>query len=157
MPEYLPVAAVLGLLPLALWTLVRARGMAAVLGFAGCGLILALAWLARGAPLVALAQLLGTGVAALLLGRAARLPGAAELADPADRPAPALRAVIALLCAGLAAVLAFVLPDPPAPQPAEAVAEVLLGSRLPDTLVALALLPVAGIGLWSLSRRGAAR
>ena len=46
----LPVAAVLGLLPLALWTLVRARGMAAVLGFAGCGLVLALAWLARGAP-----------------------------------------------------------------------------------------------------------
>jgi len=157
MADLLPVVAVLGLLPLALWTLVRARGMAAVLGFAGCGLVLALAWLARGAPLVALAQILGTGFAALLLGRAARLPGAAELADPADRPAPALRGVIALLCAGLAAALAAALPDPPAPQAAEEVAEVLLGSRRLDTLVALALLPVAGIGLWSLAHRGAAR
>jgi hypothetical protein len=157
MADLLPVAAVLGLLPLALWTLVRARGMAAVLGFAGCGLVLALAWLARGAPLVALAQLLSTAFAAWLLGRAARLPGAAELVDPADRPAPALRGVIALLCAGLAAVLAIVLPDPPAPQAAEAVMDVLLGSRRLDTLVALALLPVAGIGLWSLAHRGAAR
>ena len=58
----------------------------------------------------------GTAFAAWLLARAARLPGAAELVDPADRPAPALRGVIALLCAGLAAALAIVLPDPPAPQ-----------------------------------------
>src|SRR3954466_10929902 len=112
MAEFPSVAAVLGLLPLALWTLVRARGMAAVLGFIGCGLVLALAWLARGAPLVALAQVLCTATAALLLGRAARPPGAPELADPAGRPAPAVRGVIALLCAGLASVLAFVLPDP---------------------------------------------
>jgi hypothetical protein len=37
------------------------------------------------------------------------------------------------------------------------VVDVLLGGRRLDTLVALALLPVAGIGLWSLARRGAAR
>ena len=66
MAAFLLVAA---LLPLALWTLVRAQGMAAVLGFAGCGLVLALAWLARGAALVALVQLGGTLCVGLLLAR----------------------------------------------------------------------------------------
>jgi multisubunit Na+/H+ antiporter MnhB subunit len=151
---FLQGALVAALLPLALWTLVRARGLAAVAGFAGCGLLLALAWLTLGAPLVALAQAIGTTVAALLLARAAGRLGTDDLADPADRPVPALRVAIALLCATVALALAVVMPDGPAPGAGESLADMLFGTRLLDTLVALALLPVAGIGLWSLARGG---
>src|SRR5439155_412388 len=82
------------------------QGLAAVAGFAGCGLLLALAWLTLGAPLVALAQAVGTAGAALLLARATRRLGPDDLADSADRPVPALRVVIALLCATVALALA---------------------------------------------------
>lgn len=138
------------LLPLALWTLVRARGLAAVAGFAGCGLLLVLAWLTLGAPLVALAQAIGTAAAALLLARATGRLGPDDLADPADRPVPALRVAIALLCTAVALALAAVMPA--VPEAADPGAGLLFGTRLLDTLVALALLPVAGIGLWSLAR-----
>src|SRR5262249_23993587 len=117
------VVLVLLILGVATWTISARDTFAAVVGFIGVGLLLALAWVHLAAPDVALTEAaIGSGfTGGLLLGASTRLRHI-EPAASGETPSIALhvstRAVCALISAGLAAVLPELPAEPPtlAPQ-----------------------------------------
>jgi len=156
------------ILGLAVWTIGARGAYGAVVGFVAYGLLVALVWVRLAAVDVALTEAaLGSGLMGLLLLRAAaRLPH--DPAPPAAGRAGrlALRVLVGLACAALAAGLAAVvllLPEPapslaaaagaalPATGLGNPVAGVLLAYRAIDTLLEAVVLVLALIGLWSLA------
>jgi multisubunit Na+/H+ antiporter MnhB subunit len=154
-------------LAVAAWTIAARRTFAAVAGFVAYGLLLSLAWMALGAPDVALTEAaIGSGLTGvLLIGAAARLRSL-EPAAERERPGVALRVVAAAVSvAAAAAVAAAVLALPePAPTLAPAAMEaigatgvgnpitaVLVAFRAIDTLLEAIVVVFALIGVWSLS------
>jgi multisubunit Na+/H+ antiporter MnhB subunit len=156
---------------MALWTITVRDAYAAVIGFIGYGLLLALVWVRLDAVDVALTEAaIGGGVTGVLLLRAvgALHRGAAPLED-GPPPGPATRRIAALACAAVAAGLAFVVlgVSGPAPTLAPLAAEhlpatglenpvtgVLLAYRALDTLLEKVVLLLALIGIWSLAPDG---
>ena len=149
------------------WTILARDTFAAVVGFVAYGLLLALVWVRLAAPDVAMTEAaIGGGVTGvLLLGAAARVGGAA-VASLHERPGPALRLVVGVLCAAVTAGLAVtmsLLPDPaPTLAPAAAanlapigvgnpITAVLMAYRALDTLLEKVVLVLAVIGVWSLA------
>jgi len=150
------------LLVLALWLTWTQRDRAAVIGFSGYGLLVAIAWVRLGSMDVALTEAaLGGGLMGLLL-----LTAAARLGEETDQPAPGLpaRLSIALLCLGVTLVLAAVVLGLPSPAPnlvapvashqavtelGNPVAAVLIAFRAVDTMLESVVLALAVIVLWS--------
>jgi multisubunit Na+/H+ antiporter MnhB subunit len=152
-------------LAVACWTLAVRDTFTSVIGFVAYGLLLALIWVRLAAPDVALTEAaMGSGLTGLLLlGAAARLQNAKNIAAP---PGLALRWVAGVLCAlvsaGLAAMV-LLLPDPaptlapavvahlPATGLGNPVTGVLLAYRAIDTLLEAVVLLPALLGVWSLA------
>ena len=143
---------------------------AAVVGFVGYGLLLALVWVRLGAPDVALTEAaIGSGLTgAMLLGAAARLR-ASEAPMAAERPGRIVRLLAAALSATVAAALAaavLFLPDPaPTLAPAASnnatatglsnpVTNVLMAFRAMDTMLEKVVLLLGVVGVWSLAADG---
>lgn len=160
---------VLGVMLLGLATrAVLARdAFAAVVAFVSLGLLVAVAWVALGAVDVALTEAaIGGGVTGALLLGAARAAGEGRVAKPRRWDAGiAAKVVVALLCAGVTAVLVaawFSLPHPAPALTAQAVEAmpalgvknpvtgVLIGFRGWDTLLEKVVLGLALVGIWSL-------
>jgi multisubunit Na+/H+ antiporter MnhB subunit len=156
----LPLAfAVLGL---ALWLTLTRGDRAAVIGFTGYGLLVAVAWVRLGSVDVALTEAaLGGGLMGVLL-----LTAVARLGSDIDQPRPSLPGdlLIGLLCLGVAAGLAAVVLGLPSPAPSlvaavedhqaaielgNPVAAVLIAFRAVDTLLESVVLALAVIVLWS--------
>jgi len=154
-------------LGVAAWTIAARDTFAAVVGFVAYGLLLALVWVRLAAPDVALTEAaIGSGLTGgLLLGASARLRRTESLAV-GEKPAAALRLATIALCilvsAGLVAII-LLLPEP-APTLAAPVAAnlattglgnpvtaVLMAYRAIDTLLEVAVLLLALLGVWSLA------
>ena len=147
----------------AAWTLLARESFVAVVAFAAFGLLLALAWVRLDAIDVALTEApVGVLTSLLLLGAAARLPRAAQETGPGT----ALRLLVGLLCAGIAAALAaavLLLPEPapslataasaglPATGLGNPVTAVLMAYRAIDTLMEKVVLVVGLLAVWSLA------
>ena len=156
----------LALLALAMagWTLAVRDTLAAVIGFAVYGLLLALIWVRLAAPDVALTEAaVGSGLTGLLLlSTSARLRHAKIPAAPGPALQWAAGGLCILVTAGLAA-LVLLLPDP-APTLAPAAVEhlpatglgnpvtgVLMVYRAIDTFLESVVLLPALLGVWSLA------
>lgn len=160
------VGLVVGVLAVAVFTLVARDAFAAVVGFVAHGLLLSLAWVSLAAVDVALTEAaIGGGVTGVLLLTAVTRLRRLEQSPPERLPGAAFRALVALLCAGVSAGLAAVvlwLPETPptlAPRALEglpatglgnAVTAVLLSFRALDTLLETVVLLLALVGVWSL-------
>jgi multisubunit Na+/H+ antiporter MnhB subunit len=154
-------------LMLALRTITADDGFAAVVDFAGYGLLVALAWVRLHAADVALTEVAISGGLAgmLLIGAASRLR-AVDARAAAHRPGRGVRLAAAALSAGVAAGLAAAvlsLPDP-APSLGESavanlsatgvgnpVTAVLMAYRATDTLLETVVVVLALVGVWSLA------
>jgi multisubunit Na+/H+ antiporter MnhB subunit len=140
---------------------------AAVVGFVTYGLLLALVWMSLRSVDIALTEAaIGSGVTGVLLvGAVARLRNA-ERPAAIERPGVAQHVSAAVLCTSVTlglGVVVLILPYPaPSLAPSAAanlaatglgnpVAAVLLAYRALDTLLEAALLPLALIGVWSLT------
>ena len=149
------------------WTVAAPDEFAAVVGFVIYGLLLALVWMSLRSVDIALTEAaIGSGVTGVLLvGAVARLRNA-ELPGVIERPGAALHLSAAVLCISVTVGLAVVVLFLPCPAPSLApsvaanlaatglgnpVAAVLLAYRALDTLLEAALLPLALIGVWSLT------
>jgi len=159
------VVVVLLILALACWTITTRNAFAAVAGFVGYGMLLALAWVRLSAVDVALTEAaVGSGVTGVLLLGAATQTRRDIV--PSDRPSALLRLVAAALCMLLAAALALVVLDAPNPPPSLAepaaqalsatglgnpVTAVLMAYRAIDTFLEKVVLLLALIGVWSLA------
>jgi multisubunit Na+/H+ antiporter MnhB subunit len=167
----LDLALALSAIAAALWTVSARRAFDAVVGFIGFGLLLSLAWVRLGTVDVALTEAaVGAGAGGvLLLGTCARLSGQA-LAEARDVPILPLRIATGVLCALLAAALAWAILSLPTPPPSLApsaaanlaatelknpVSGVLLAWRALDTLLEAVVLVLAVIGVWSVADDGA--
>jgi multisubunit Na+/H+ antiporter MnhB subunit len=154
-------------LALAAWTIAARETFAAVVGFVAYGLLLSLAWMALGAPDVALTEAaIGGGLTGvLLIGAAARLRSLEPAADR-ERPGAPLRVLAAAVSAAVAAAVAvavLALPEPAptlAPAAMEAIGAtgvgnpitaVLVAFRAIDTLLEAIVVVFALIGVWSLA------
>jgi multisubunit Na+/H+ antiporter MnhB subunit len=154
-------------LGLGVWTIAARETSAAVVGFVGYGLLIALVWVRLDAVDVALTEAaIGGGLSGvLMLGAAARLR-TTEAQAAAERPGPFTRLAAALLSATVAGALAgavLFLPDPaPTLVPAAAenaaatglgnpVTNVLMAFRAMDTLLEKVVLLLALVGVWSLA------
>ncbi|MCG5501315.1 MnhB domain-containing protein [Ectothiorhodospira lacustris] len=140
---------------------------AAALGFIAYGLLLGLVWVRLGTVDVALtAATVGVMTGVLLLSAAARMR-AGEQAAILERPGPALRGLIAVLCIAVSAAIALVvlMPADPAPTLAPAAAAnnlhatglgnpvtaVLMAYRAIDTLLVNVVLLIAVVAVWSMA------
>jgi len=156
-----------GLLWLAWQALASTDLFRAIVLFISFGLLMALAWARLGAPDIALAEAaIGAGLTgALLLSALARLPRDVPAGDAGCRTAFVVRVLAWLATMGLASTLAWVVfhLQPVAPGPGNAVIEqleasgvgnpvtaVLLNFRGYDTLLEMAVLLLALLGVWSL-------
>ncbi len=154
-------------LALAVWTLRVRSNFSAVLGFVGFGLLLALAWLRLDAVDVALTEAaIGAGATGvILLFAVVRLRGGRAEIDAAT-PSPAQQWVTGVLCAIVAAALAWAvlaLPEPPPGLAVEALAGlpllgvanpvtgVLMAYRGLDTLLEAVVVVFAVIAVWSMA------
>jgi multisubunit Na+/H+ antiporter MnhB subunit len=165
----LDIAVALLLVGLAGWAVAVRSTYAAVVGFIAYGLLLTLAWVQLGGIDVALTEAaIGGGLTgALLIGAAAKLR-ASEGAAIKEWPRASIRAIAALLSAGVAAGLAVIVllsvPAQPIPTLAPEVAAniaatgvgnpitaVLLAFRALDTLLEAIVLLFALLGIWSLA------
>ncbi|MGA8656031.1 MAG: hydrogenase subunit MbhD domain-containing protein [Chthoniobacterales bacterium] len=168
MASALEIGLAILVLAAATWTIAARDAFAAVIGFVTYGLLLTLVWMSLSSVDVALTEAaIGSGVTGiLLLGAAARLR-VAEKSMATERAGAAQHLVAAVLSASVTAALAavvLVLPNPaPTLAPAaeanlpaiglgNAVTAVLLAYRALDTLLEKAVLVVALIGVWSLTR-----
>ena len=153
---------------LAVWIVSTRQAFAAVVGFVGIGLVLALAWIRLAAVDVALTEAaIGSGITgAVLLTAVTRL----HQTRPALAPEPCgvrtriISATAAtLISVGLAALVLF----PPSPAPTlaplaaaglpdlgvgNAITGILLAYRSVDTLLEKIVLLLALMGIWSLAR-----
>lgn len=151
----------LGLLWLAWRTLTARERLPGILLFIVFGLLMALCWARLAAPDVALAEAaIGAGLTGALLLDAQRALAAAPVA--ADSGSRWLALVVALLAGGLLVLLALALLSlPPVPGLADAVmaridesgvsnpvTAVLLNFRAYDTLLEVAVLLLALLGVW---------
>lgn len=158
-------ALVLLVLGAALWTVAAKDRRNAVIGFIALGLLLSLVWMRLYAVDVALMEAaVGGGATGLLLLRAcARID---DISTQETSAGPALRSLIAVLCAMIGVALAIITIDTTraAVTQAPAVAAqmdkvglgnpvtvVLLAFRAIDTLLEKIVLIVALIGVWSLA------
>lgn len=156
------------------WAVLFSRGdFRAVVLFICLGLLMALGWVRLAAPEVALAEAaIGAGISgALLLSALPRLSGGAGGGDlfcspkgPLSALLPGLGALLFLLLAGGLLLLTPPFKIGPAPLTGELmplsgvnnqVTAVLLNFRSFDTLLELAVLLLAVVGIWSLGRTGA--
>jgi multisubunit Na+/H+ antiporter MnhB subunit len=145
------------ILAIGTWTVFARDSLAAVIGFVGYGLLLAVIWVRLSAPDVALTEAaIGSGMTGmLLLGAAARLRTERNHATG-----------IGLLCVMISAGLAIVILFPPESIPTLApavmenlaqsglgnpVAGVLFVFRALDTLLEKVVLILALLGIWSLA------
>lgn len=168
MASALEIGLAILVLAAATWTIAARDAFAAVIGFVTYGLLLTLVWMSLSSVDVALTEAaIGSGVTGiLLLGAAARLR-VAEKSMATERAGAAQHLVAAVLSASVTAALAavvLVLPNPaPTLAPAaeanlpaiglgNAVTAVLLAYRALDTLLEKAVLVIALIGVWSLTR-----
>jgi multisubunit Na+/H+ antiporter MnhB subunit len=162
--ELVLAAVVLGL---AIWVIAARETPAAVVGFIGYGLLLALIWVVLGAVDVALAEAAISGGlgGVLLLGAAARLK-TTETAAAGERPGRVVRLAAAALATTVAAALAAALVLLPSPAPTLApeaaanaaatgmsnpITNVLMAFRAMDTLLEKIVLLLALVGVWSLA------
>jgi multisubunit Na+/H+ antiporter MnhB subunit len=166
-PQALELTVAAVVMSVGVWTIAARQTFAAVVGFVGYGLLLALVWMRIGAPDVALTEAaIGSGLTgAMLLGAAARLR-ASEVSMAAERPGRIVRLLAAALSATVAAALAAAvvfLPDPaPTLAPAASdnaaatglsnpVTNVLMAFRAMDTLLEKVVLLLGLVGVWSLA------
>src|SRR5262245_38662225 len=162
--EIVLAAVVLGV---AVWTIAARDTFAAVAGFIGYGLLIALVWVRLNAVDVALTEAAISGglSGVLMLGAAARLRRS-EASAGREHPSTILRIVAALLSTAVAAGLAIAvlsLPDPaPTLAPAAAanaaattlgnpVTNALMAFRAMDTMLEKVVLLLALVGVWSLA------
>ncbi len=156
-----------GILGLAVWIILTAERLRALIGFLVYGLLIALVWVRLGGPDVALTEAtIGGGlVGLLLLGAHARVPP-----EPSVRPRRwPLRLIAGLLSAVVTGVLAAVILTLPEPAPSLAnkvaaalpatgmdnpVTAVLMAFRAIDTLLETLVLVLALIAFWSLIPEG---
>jgi multisubunit Na+/H+ antiporter MnhB subunit len=151
---------------LAIYVAAGRGSFAVIVGFVAYGLLLSLAWMALGAPDVALTEAaLGGGVTgALLLKAHSRLRGA-----KAEQGSTRIlgRAAAVLFCSGVSACLIIVVLTLPTPAPTLApealeslvttglgnpVTAVLMVYRALDTLLEKVVLLLALVAVWSLAR-----
>ena len=161
------IVLVLLILGVAAWTVSARDTFAAVVGFIGFGLLLALAWVRLAAPDVALTEAgIGSGLTGgLLLGASSRLRGTATTAS-GETPSNALCLSAGGVCTLISAALAVVLLDVPAEAPTLApqvaanlsvtgldnpVTAVLMAYRAVDTLLEVVVLLLVLVGMWSLA------
>jgi multisubunit Na+/H+ antiporter MnhB subunit len=155
------------ILGLATWTIFVRDTFAAVVGFIGFGLLLALAWVRLAAPDVALTEAaIGSGLTGgLLLGASTRLHRT-EAAASGETLSTFLRLSAGVVCSLISAGLAAVLLELPAEAPTLApqvaanlsvtgldnpVTAVLMAYRAVDTLLEVVVLLLALAGIWSLA------
>jgi multisubunit Na+/H+ antiporter MnhB subunit len=155
---------------LAIWIVAARRAFAAVVGFVGFGLVLALAWVRLAAVDIALTEAaIGSGVTGVvMLTAVSRLHRAP--AKPPERSGVRMQivsvATAALVSAALAALV--LVPTGPAPTLApqaaaglselgvgNAVTGILLAYRSVDTLLEKIVLLLGLVGIWSLARDSA--
>lgn len=161
------IVLVLLIVGVAAWTLSARDTFAAVVGFIGFGLLLALAWVRLAAPDVALTEAgIGSGLTGgLLLGASTRLRGTATTAC-GETPSNALHLSVGGGCTLISAALAVVLLELPAEAPTLAprvaanlsmtgldnpVTAVLMAYRAVDTLLEVVVLLLVLVGMWSLA------
>ncbi|MCG5514290.1 hydrogenase subunit MbhD domain-containing protein [Ectothiorhodospira shaposhnikovii] len=118
-PGFIELGLIMWVLVAAIWIHVARATFAAAVGFIAFGLLLGLVWVRLGAVGVALTQAavaVVTGV--LLLSVAARMR-AGEEAAVLERPGPAMRSLIAVLCiaVSMTVALAMLLEGPPRQSP----------------------------------------
>jgi multisubunit Na+/H+ antiporter MnhB subunit len=156
------------LLAMALFSLRTRTTYAAVVGFVVFGLLLALAWFRLGAPDVAITEAaIGGGLTGVLMLNASAVLRPTEALAAHERPTPALRAVALALAATVTAALALAVLALPSPAPTLAplavagapatglgnpVAATLMAFRATDTLLEKAVLLLAIVGVWSITR-----
>ncbi|WP_200175961.1 hydrogenase subunit MbhD domain-containing protein [Ectothiorhodospira shaposhnikovii] len=123
-PGFIELGLIMWVLVAAIWIHVARATFAAAVGFIAFGLLLGLVWVRLGTVEVALTQAavaIVTGV--LLLSAAARMRASEEAAIP-ERPGPAMRSLIAVLCIVVSVAVALVMllesppRQPPSPLPA---------------------------------------
>ena len=153
------------ILAIGTWTVFARDSLAAVIGFVGYGLLLAIIWVRLSAPDVALTEAaIGSGMTGmLLLGAAARLRPAG---NQSTRTSLGGRFAIGVLCGMISAGLAIAILFPPESIPSLApavmenlapsglgnpVAGVLFVFRALDTLLEKVVLILALLGIWSLA------
>lgn len=157
----------LAVLGVAGWTLAVRSHFAAVIGFVGYGLLLALAWVRLDAVDVALTEAaIGAGATGvILLFAVVRLRGGKAEIDAATPSAPQ-RIVAAILCGVVGVALAVAVLNMPDPAPSLAVAAhapledldvrnpataVLMAYRGLDTLLEAVVLVFAVAAIWSMA------
>lgn len=169
MTLWLDIGIALVALGLAWRAVVVRRAFDSAVAFVIYGLVLTLGWVRLDAIDVALTEAaIGSGLTgALLLGAAYKLDSAPS---DVDRPSGAMRALLAVACAALAAGLAAVVLMLPEAEPRQAIAaaenapatgmlnpvtNVLMAFRAFDTLLEKVVLLAGLLGVWSLGRDAA--
>jgi multisubunit Na+/H+ antiporter MnhB subunit len=159
------LALAVSLTGLAVYVAATRDAQSAIIGFIAFGLLLAIGWARLASIDVALTEAaIGSGITGLLLLRAEtalrRDTPPAQMFDLADK------AAVGLVCAGIAAAVAYVVVTPPDPAPSLApqalanldatglgnpVTAVLMAYRAIDTMLEKVVLILALVGVWSLS------
>ena len=160
------IVLVLLILGVATWTISARDTFAAVVGFIGFGLVLALAWVCLAAPDVALTEAaIGSGLTGgLLVGASARLRRTETTSG--ETPSISLRLSAGVVCTFISAGLAAIVLELPGKAPTLApqvaanlamigldnpVTAVLMAYRAVDTLLEVVVLLLVLGGIWSLA------